>query len=161
MLFDDMRSLLARARNIAIIGAKDKPGSPVDHVGRYLLNAGFNIQPVHPVRRQAWGIPAVRSIADLPGIGFEPDIICLFRAPQYCEAHARETLALPRLPMIFWMQEGIRSPEAGRLMAEAGVKVVEDRCLETVHAALFDDTTETFSCTRCGKCCEGRGDRGC
>lgn len=77
MLFDDMRSLLARARNIAIIGAKDKPGSPVDHVGRYLLNAGFNIQPVHPVRRQAWGIPAVRSIADLPGIGFEPDIICL------------------------------------------------------------------------------------
>ena len=59
--------------------------------------------------------------------------------------------------MIFWMQEGIRSPEAGRLMAEAGVKVVEDRCLETVHAALFDDTTATFSCTRCGKCCEGRG----
>lgn len=157
MLFDDMRSLLARARNIAIIGAKDKPGSPVDHVGRYLLNAGFNIQPVHPVRRQAWGIPAVHSITELPDVGFDPDIICLFRAPQYCEAHARETLTLPRLPMIFWMQEGIRSPEAGRLMAEAGVKVVEDRCLQTVHAALFDDTTETFSCTRCGKCCEGRG----
>ena len=157
MLFDDMRSLLARAENIAIIGAKDKPGSPVDHVGRYLLNAGYNVQPVHPVRRQAWGIPTVRSITDLPSIGFAPDIICLFRAPAYCEAHARETLALPRLPMIFWMQEGIRSPEAGRLMAEAGVKVVEDRCLETVHAALFDDVTETFSCTRCGKCCEGRG----
>ena len=58
MLFDDMRSLLARARNIAIVGAKDKPGSPVDHVGRYLLNAGFNVKPVHAVRRQAWGIPA-------------------------------------------------------------------------------------------------------
>lgn len=157
MLFDDLRALLVRARNIAIIGAKDKPGSPVDHVGRYLLNAGFNIQPVHPVRRQAWGIPTVHSITELPQIGFEPDIICLFRAPQYCEAHARETLMLPRLPMIFWMQEGIRSPEAGRLMAEAGVKVVEDRCLQTVHAALFNDVTKTFSCRRCGKCCEGRG----
>ena len=157
MLFDDMRALLARARNIAIIGAKDKPGSPVDHVGRYLLNAGLNVQPVHPVRRQAWGIPIVHSITVLPDRGFQPGIICLFRAPQYCEAHARETLSLPRLPMIFWMQEGIRSPEAGRLMAEAGVKVVEDRCIQTVHAALFNDVTVTFSCTRCGKCCEGRG----
>ena len=121
MLFDDLRAMLARAENIAIVGAKDKPGSPADHVGRYLLNAGYNVQPVHPVRRQAWGIPTVHSIAELPERNFHPDIICLFRAPQYCEAHARETLALPRLPAIFWMQEGIRSPEAGRLMAEAGV----------------------------------------
>ena len=157
MLFDDMRSVLARARKIAIVGAKDKPGSPVDHVGRYLLNAGFDIQPVHPVRRQAWGIPAVKAIAELAEHGFEPDIICFFRAPQYMEQHARETLALPRLPEVFWMQEGIRSPSAGMLMAQAGVKVVEDRCIETVHAALFQDKTESFSCMRCGKCCEGRG----
>lgn len=157
MLFDDMRSLLARVRNIAIIGAKDKPGSPVDHVGRYLLNAGFNVKPVHAVRRQAWGIPTAHSITELPECGFEPDIICLFRAPQYCEAHAREVLTLPRKPLIFWMQEGIRCPEAGRLMAASGVKVVEDRCIQTVHAALFNDSTESFSCQRCGKCCEGRG----
>jgi Fe-S-cluster containining protein len=55
------------------------------------------------------------------------------------------------------MQEGIRSPEAGKLMAEAGVKVVEDLCLKTVHQDLFKDKTETFACERCGKCCEGRG----
>ena len=157
MLFDDLRDLLGRARNIAIVGAKDRPGSPVDHVGRYLLNAGFNIMPVHPVRRQAWGIPTVRNITELPSRGFQPDIICLFRAPQYCAEHARETLSLPRLPLIFWMQEGIRSPEAGMLMAGAGVKVVEDRCLQTVHAALFDESSSVFACRMCGKCCEGRG----
>ena len=157
MLFDDLRALLGRARNIAIVGAKDKPGSPVDHVGRYLLNAGFNVMPVHPVRRQAWGIPTVHNIRELPERGFQPDIICLFRAAQYCPEHARETLSLPRLPLIFWMQEGIRSPEAGMLMAQAGVKVVEDRCLQTVHAALFDESSSAFSCRMCGKCCEGRG----
>lgn len=158
MLFDaQLRAMLASARRIAIIGAKDNPGAPVEHVGRYLLNAGYEIMPVHPVRRQAWGIPTAHSILELPERGFEPDIICLFRASQYCEDHAREVLQLPKLPKIFWMQEGIRSPEAGKLMFEAGVKVVEDRCMETVHKALFDDRTETFSCQRCGKCCEGRG----
>ena len=54
-------------------------------------------------------------------------------------------------------KEDIRSPEAGKLMFEAGVKVVEDLCIKTVHEQLFRDKTETFSCQRCGKCCEGRG----
>lgn len=157
MLLDELRALFARAGNIAIVGAKDKPGSPVDRVGRYLLNAGFNVMPVHPVRRSAWGIPAVRSITELPERGFRPDIICLFRASQYCGGHARETLTLPELPHIFWMQEGIRSPEAGLLMAQAGVRVVEDRCIKTVHEALFKEQTASFSCRRCGKCCEGKG----
>ena len=158
MLFDDqLRAMLGRARRIAIIGAKDNLGSPVDHVGRYLLNAGFEVMPVHPVRRQTWGLANAHSILELAELGFEPDIVCLFRAPQYCADHAREVLQLPKLPQIFWMQEGIRNAEAGQLMFEAGVKVVEDRCIETVHKALFDDRTETFTCLRCGKCCEGRG----
>lgn len=157
-MFDsDLRKLLIRAQRIAIIGAKDTPGAPVEHVGRYLLNAGYEIMPVHPVRKQAWGIPAAHSIAELPHRGFLPDIICLFRASQYCEGHAKEVLSLPQKPLLFWMQEGIRSPEAGRLMVGAGVAVVEDRCLETVHRHFFPDRTETFSCQRCGKCCEGRG----
>jgi len=158
MLFDDqLRSLLVRAHRIAIVGAKDNPGAPVEHVGRYLLNAGYTIMPVHPVRKQAWGIPTVRNIKELPERGFAPDIVCLFRAPQYCKEHAEEVLCLPQKPMAFWMQEGIRSPEAGMLMAEAGITVVEDRCMETVHKSLFRDETSTFSCQRCGKCCEGRG----
>ena len=158
MLSDvNLRTLLGKARTIAIVGAKDTLGAPVDHVGRYLLNAGFNVFPVHPVRRHAWGINTLHTLAELPAKGIIPDIVCLFRASRYCEEHAREVLTWPRLPQLFWMQEGIRSEEAGRLMADAGVSVVEDRCIRTVHAALFDDHTENFACQRCGKCCEGRG----
>lgn len=158
MLFvDQLRDLLSQSRRIAIVGAKDNLGAPVDRVGRYLINAGFEVMPVHPVRRQVWGLPTAHSILELPEFGFEPDIVCLFRNSMYCEGHAREVLQLPKLPKVFWMQEGIRSPEAGELMFEAGVKVVEDRCIKTVHEVLFDDRTETFSCQRCGKCCEGRG----
>ena len=158
MLFtDQLRDLLGRVRRIAIIGAKDNVGSPADRVGRYLINAGFDVMPVHVVRDTTWGLPTAHNITELPEWGFEPDIVCLFRNPMYCEGHAREVLQLPKLPKVFWMQEGIRSPEAGKLMFEAGVKVVEDLCIKTVHEQLFRDKTETFSCQRCGKCCEGRG----
>ena len=134
-MFDDaLRAVLRDARRIAIIGAKDKAGQPVDRVGRYLLTAGYRIFPVHPVRKTVWGLPAFPDCASLP----EPvDILVLFRAPEYCPAHAAEVLALPWRPAVFWMQEGIRSPEAGRLLAAQGIRVVEDVCIMTEHKRLL------------------------
>lgn len=132
-LDDSLHQLLQATRSIAIVGAKDKPGQPVDRVGRYLLEAGFTIYPVHPVREHVWGLPAYRTLADLP---CSVEIIDLFRAPEYCPAHAREVLALPWKPRCFWMQAGISSPEAGQLMADAGILVVEDKCLMVEHKRL-------------------------
>ena len=135
-MLDDrlMRALLGESRSIAIVGAKDKPGQAVDRVGRYLLEHGYSIVPVHPVRKTVWGLPAVASIAELP----EPvDIINLFRAPEYCPGHAHEVLNLGWKPKLFWMQLGIRSPEARQALAETGMTVVEDSCIMVEHARLL------------------------
>ena len=135
-MLDDrlMRAMLGESRSIAIIGAKDKPGQAVDRVGRYLLEQGYRVVPVHPVRKTVWGLPAFASIAELP----EPvDIINLFRAPEYCPGHAQEVLALGWKPKVFWMQLGIRSPEARQALAETGITVVEDSCIMVEHARLL------------------------
>ena len=135
-MLDDrlMRAVLGESRSIAIIGAKDKPGQAVDRVGRYLLEQGYRVVPVHPVRKTVWGLPAFASIAELP----EPvDIINLFRAPEYCPGHAQEVLALGWKPKVFWMQLGIRSPEARQALSETGITVVEDSCIMVEHARLL------------------------
>ena len=135
-MLDDrlMRAVLGESRSIAIIGAKDKPGQAVDKVGRYLLEQGYRVVPVHPVRKTVWGLPAFATIAELP----EPvDIINLFRAPEYCPGHAQEVLALGWKPKVFWMQLGIRSPEARQALAETGITVVEDSCIMVEHARLL------------------------
>ena len=135
-MLDDrlMRAVLGESRSIAIIGAKDKPGQAVDRVGRYLLEQGYRVVPVHPVRKTVWGLPAFATIAELP----EPvDIINLFRAPEYCPGHAQEVLALGWKPKVFWMQLGIRSPEARQALAETGITVVEDSCIMVDHARLL------------------------
>lgn len=125
--------LLRTAGSIAIVGAKDKPGQPVDRVGRYLLEHGFIVYPVHPVRRSVWGLDVFPSLADLP----QPvDIINLFRASDACPRHARETLALPWRPRCFWMQEGIFSAEARALLEPEGVLVVENACIMVEHQLL-------------------------
>lgn len=131
---ETLRLVLASTRSIAVVGAKDVPGQPVDRVGRYLIAQGFEVLPVHPRRRVVWDLPVAASLAELP---HPVDLVVLFRAPQYCPGHAREVLAMPVRPMCVWMQEGITSPEARRLLEAAGVKVVEDRCVMVDHARLF------------------------
>lgn len=123
---NSFQELLRQCRSVAVVGAKDKPEQPVDRVGRYLLERGMRVCPVHPVRQDVWGLPTVPHLADLT----KPvDIVDLFRAPQYCVGHAREVLALPWRPRIFWMQSGITSPDARALLEPEGILVVEDACL--------------------------------
>ncbi len=130
-----LKKILQDAKIIAIIGAKDKAGQPVDMVGRYLLAAGYTVYPVHPVRTNVWGLPTYKNMASLP----EPvDIINVFRASPYCLGHAQEVLELDWKPQCFWMQLGIHSPEAGELLAAQGIKVIEDLCIKIEHKRLLE-----------------------
>ncbi len=73
MLFDTQLERLFKENSvIAIVGAKDKAGSPVEHVGRYLIGQGYEVLPVHPVRKDVWGLPTYASLQDLPKV---PDIL--------------------------------------------------------------------------------------
>jgi len=135
MLYSDteLAALLRQVKTIAIVGAKDKPGQPVDRVGRYLIDAGFTVIPVHPKRPTVWGLAAYPTLADVP---CSIDLVDLFRAAEACPEHAREALALAKRPQAFWMQSGIISAEAREILSVSGVFVVEDRCLMVDHAQL-------------------------
>lgn len=127
----ELAALLTQVKSIAIVGAKDKPGQPVDRVGRYLMDAGFTIYPVHPKRASVWGLPAYPTLAEVPA---PIDLVDLFRVGEACPAHAEEVLTLSHRPRCFWMQSGIFSPEARSILSGSGILVVEDRCLMVDHA---------------------------
>ncbi len=128
MLYNDkeLAALLNKVKTIAVIGAVDKPGRPVDDVARAMIDMGFDIIPVHPVRENVWGRTTYKSVTDIP---VPVDVVDLFRNGKFCPAHAREVLTMPTLPQCFWMQVGIFSPEARELLDGTGMTVVEDRCL--------------------------------
>ena len=127
-------TILKDIKSIAILGAKDTPNQAVDRVGRYLIDAGFTVYPVHPVRQNVWGLKTYKSIADIPA---PIDLLDVFRASVHCVEHARECLKLLAMPKVFWMQLGIMNPEVQELFVNKDIQVVENACLMIEHKKII------------------------
>jgi predicted CoA-binding protein len=128
-----IRELLAATRRIAVLGIKTEAqaGQPAYYVPRYLLQAGFDVIPVpvyFPEVTRILNQKVYRSLADIPG---PIDLVDVFRRPQDIAAHLDDILA--KRPKAVWFQLGIREDEVAQKLAEAGIKVVQDRCLMVEH----------------------------
>ena len=95
---------------------------------------GYVILPVSPKLEEWSGIRCVSKLADLEA---RPDLVDLFRAPAHLPAHAEEILALKEPPRAVWMQLGIQHAEVTQRLEEAGIAVVENRCLMVEHGRLL------------------------
>ena len=126
----ELRSVFARTRVIAVLGAKAQPGEDAWSVPRYLERAGYAVRAVNP-RIARWGdAPAWPSLAALPD---RADLIDVFRAPAHLPAHVAEILALPWRQDCVWFQLGIRHDACAARLESAGIAVVQDRCVMTEH----------------------------
>jgi acetyltransferase len=93
---------------VAVIGASDRPGSVGCTVLTNLLASPFGgpVWPVNPKRATVLGVPAYKSIADLPGI---PDLIVV-------------TTPAATVPAI--IQEGVNAGVPSAIVISAGFKEV-------------------------------------
>jgi predicted CoA-binding protein len=138
MLVDDddgLRRILTETRTVAVLGVKAGAGEPAHYVPAYLQQHGYRIVPINPTLagQTLLGEPVIGSLAELT----EPvDLIDVFRRPEFLPGHAREILALPWRPRTVWFQLGIRHDGAAAELAQAGVDVVQDRCMMPEHRRL-------------------------
>ena len=130
-LIDDdagIRDLLGRVKRIAVLGIKTpESAQPAFYVPRYAQAAGYEIIPVpvyYPEATEILGAPVFRTLAAIPG---EVDMVNVFRRPKDIPAHLDDILA--KKPKAVWMQSGITHPEVAERLAEAGIDVIQDRCL--------------------------------
>ena len=123
-----IRAVLETTRRIAVLGIKVAESmQPAYYVPEYAQRAGYEIVPVpvyYPEVTQILGKPVFRSLAS---IGRPIDMVNVFRRPADIPPHVEDILAAK--PKYVWFQLGIRNDEAARTLAEAGIKVVQDRCL--------------------------------
>ena len=102
-------------------------GQAAFYVPDHMARAGYEIIPVpvyYPEVTEILGKPVFRSLA---AIGRPIDMVNVFRRPVDIPAHVDDILAAK--PKYVWFQLGIRNDEAAQPLAEAGIKVVQDRCL--------------------------------
>src|SRR5262244_4377226 len=125
----DIRALVARSRRVAVLGIKTEaqPDQPAFYVPKYLTDAGFEIIPVpvyYPEVTKILGKPVYRRLIDIPD---EIDLVDVFRRSHDINGHVEDLLA--KKPKAVWFQSGIRNDQVAELLAKAGIKVVQDRCL--------------------------------
>jgi len=132
----DLRSLLSRAKTIAVVGLSANAGRDSHRVAAYLQAHGYRILAVNP--NHSW-ILGERSYANLEDVPEEErrrvDIVNVFRRPEAAAQVAREAARL-KVPAI-WFQLGVATPEALVEADRAGMAVVADRCIQVAHQLLF------------------------
>lgn len=125
----DVLDLLRRTRRIAVLGIKTEAASdqPAFYVAEACLALGYDIVPVpvyYPDATHILGRPVYRRVAD---VSPRVDMIDVFRRPKDLAAHFDDIVAAG--PRAVWLQLGIRDDEFARRLSDAGIDVVQDRCL--------------------------------
>jgi len=128
-----IRELLARTRTIAVLGIKTEAQAtqPAFYVPRYLASVGFEVIPVpvyYPEVTHILGHQVYRKLVDIPG---EVDLVDVFRRAEDIPGHVEDILA--KKPKAVWLQSGIRHDAVAEQLAQAGIQVVQDRCLMVDH----------------------------
>jgi uncharacterized protein len=131
LITDDrgIAEMLRDTKTIAVLGIKPEShfGQAAFYVADHMARAGYEVIPVpvyYPEVTEILGKPVFRSLA---AIGRPIDLVNVFRRPSDIPPHVDDILAAK--PKYVWFQLGIRNDEAAQRLAEAGIKVVQDRCL--------------------------------
>ena len=133
---DGIAAILQTTRRIAVLGIKteSQAGQPSIEVPRYMQEQGFDIVPVpvyFPEVTTILGRPVVRRLAE---VSPPADMVNVFRRSEDVAAHLDDLLAAR--PAVVWMQLGISNESVAQSLAQAGIKVVQNRCLMVDHARL-------------------------
>ncbi|GMR19758.1 MAG: CoA-binding protein [Gammaproteobacteria bacterium] len=121
---DRLRALFKQPLSIAVIGLSPKPARPSSRVARAMQQAGHTIIPVRPAVSEVLGEKAHARLLDLPDL---PDIVNVFRAPEYVDDIVDSCIALGC--KVLWLQEGVINLTAAQCAQAAGMLVIMDKCL--------------------------------
>lgn len=129
---DGITTLLAGTSRIAVLGMKTEAarGQPSFDVPLYAAERGFEIVPVpvyYPEATSIAGRKVFRRLADVSREVGPIDMVDVFRRSKDLAPHLEDILEAK--PASVWLQSGIRDDDFAAALAEAGIKVVQDRCL--------------------------------
>ena len=113
------------------------PGKAAHEVPAYLQRQGYEIIPVNPNHDEVLGRPAADSLAD---VSERVDLVNVFRPSE--EVSTIVDAVLKRIQRRddvqgVWLQLGIRDDAAAARARDAGLTVVQDRCLKVEHGRLL------------------------
>lgn len=122
---DELRTLLAGARTVAVVGVSDSPDKPSWGVMQSLQEHGYRVFPVNP-RITGEHVHGEFVWRELNQIGEPIDIVDIFRRSEDVGPIVDQAIEVGAKAV--WMQLGIENAEAAARAEAAGLQVVMNRC---------------------------------
>lgn len=127
----EIAAVLRSYRVVAVVGLSADPGRASYQVAQYLQNHGYRIVPVNPGCQEILGEKCYPSLRDIP---FPVEVVDIFRKVEAIPAIVDEAIAVGAKAV--WLQLGLEEPQSAQRARQAGLQVVQNRCMKIEHAAL-------------------------
>ena len=128
---------MRRYKVIAVVGASKNPEKDANSVPAYLQQHGYTVIPVNPTADVINGSRAYPSLGEIPDdIARRVEVVDVFRPSEELPQVASQVAEMKRKtgrPFVFWGQLGLESEEAKKILSEAKVDFVMDRCMRVEH----------------------------
>jgi predicted CoA-binding protein len=118
--------------HVAVVGCSSTSGKAAHDVPQYLLDHGYDVIPVNPYADEIFGRAAYDSLAD---VDEQVDVVDVFRPSEEVAGIVDEAIARDDVQVV-WTQLGIEDDDAARRAEDAGLRVVQDKCIKVEHGRL-------------------------
>jgi len=124
------------AETIAVVGCSSTPGKEAHQIPRYMLEQGYNVIPVNPFADTIFDRTAYDTLGEVEE---EIEMVDVFRPSEEVPEIVGDVLGRHEDRgdiESLWLQLGIRDDDATERAVDAGIDIVQDRCLKVEHQRL-------------------------
>ena len=137
----DIKEILSKYKSIAMIGVSNDPTKASTIVMKYMQKYGFKVYPVNPSAK-GQKILGEEVFAKLTEIKKPVDIVDVFRPSKEALDIAKDTVSIGA--KVLWLQLGIKSEEARRIVEKDNIEYVDDRCTKMEYQKHFLKVRQAF-----------------
>ena len=137
----EIKDILSKYKTIAMIGVSNDPTKASTIVMKYMQKYGFKVYPVNPKAKgqKILGEEVFEKITDIK----DPvDIVDVFRPSKEVLDIAKDTIDIGA--KVLWLQLGIKSEEAKKIVEKNRIEYVEDKCTKMEYQKHFLKVRQAF-----------------
>jgi len=137
----NIKEILSKYKSIAMIGVSNDPTKASTIVMKYMQKYGFKVFRVKPKAKgkKILGEEVFEKITDIK----DPvDIVDVFRPSREALDIAKDTVNIKA--KVLWLQLGIKSDEAKKIVEDNSIEYIEDRCTKMEYQKHFLKVRQAF-----------------
>ena len=138
---NDIKEILSKYKKIAMVGVSNDPTKASTIVMKYMQKYGFKVYPVNP-KAEGQKILGEDVCGKITDIKDKVDIVNVFRPSKEALDIAKDTIDIKA--KVLWLQLGIKSERAKKLVIKNKIEYIEDRCTKMEYQKHFLKIRQAF-----------------